>query len=72
MLFPINLLALVVRIEEGFEYDDRELESEESLWEMYERWRGYHTLSTNLDEKNKRFNVFKSNTRYIKGATTAN
>ncbi|VFQ74889.1 unnamed protein product [Cuscuta campestris] len=32
---------------------------------MYERWRGYHTLSTNLDEKNKRFNVFKSNTRYV-------
>ncbi|CAH9111180.1 unnamed protein product [Cuscuta epithymum] len=58
-------LALVLSIGEGFEYQEEELESEESLWGLYERWRSHHTVSTSLDEKHKRFNVFKSNVDYV-------
>ncbi|MBA0642552.1 hypothetical protein Goklo_026917, partial [Gossypium klotzschianum] len=35
------------------------LASEESLWDLYERWRSHHTISLDLTEKQKRFNVFQ-------------
>nr|AAB37233.1 cysteine proteinase [Phalaenopsis sp. SM9108] len=44
---------------------DKDLETEDSLWNLYERWRSHHTVSRDLDEKQKRFNVFKENPRYI-------
>lgn len=58
-------LCLVVGIAESFDFHEKELETEESLWEMYERWRSHHTISRNLDEKHKRFNVFKENVKYV-------
>lgn len=42
-----------------FEFDEKELESEESLWKLYERWMRYHNVSRNPEEKQKRFEVFK-------------
>ncbi|KAI0493405.1 hypothetical protein KFK09_023521 [Dendrobium nobile] len=44
---------------------EKDLETEDSLWSLYERWRSHHTVSRDLDEKKKRFNVFKENARYI-------
>ena len=44
---------------------DKDLETEDSLWSLYERWRSHHTVSRDLNEKQKRFNVFKENARYI-------
>ncbi|KAG0478029.1 hypothetical protein HPP92_012748 [Vanilla planifolia] len=32
---------------------------------LYERWRSHHTVWRDLDENQKRFNVFKDNARYI-------
>ncbi|KAG0478030.1 hypothetical protein HPP92_012749 [Vanilla planifolia] len=32
---------------------------------LYERWRSHHTVWKDLDENQKRFNVFKDNARYI-------
>ncbi|KAM3381219.1 vignain [Capsicum galapagoense] len=58
-------LALVLRLGESFDYHEKELETEEKLWEMYERWRSHHTVSRSLDEKHKRFNVFKANVNYV-------
>ncbi|RAL50754.1 hypothetical protein DM860_015901 [Cuscuta australis] len=65
LLIGTLTLALVLSRGSGFEYDPTELESKERLWEMYERWRSHHTVSTSLDEKHKRFNVFKSNLHYV-------
>ena len=65
VLWVIVLLALVLGVVECFEYDEKDLESEESLWGLYERWRSYHTVSHGLGEKEARFNVFKENLRHI-------
>lgn len=44
---------------------DKDIETEESLWNLYERWRSHHTVSRDLNEKQRRFNVFMDNARYI-------
>ncbi|XP_060967233.1 vignain isoform X3 [Cannabis sativa] len=58
-------LALVLGIVESFDFHEKELETEDSLWELYERWRSHHTVSRSLDEKAKRFNVFKANAMHV-------
>ncbi|KAM7275777.1 hypothetical protein ACFE04_017643 [Oxalis oulophora] len=58
-------LALVLAIAESFEFHEKELASEESLWDLYERWRTHHTVSRSLEEKQKRFNVFKHNAMHV-------
>ncbi|KAF2917560.1 hypothetical protein DAI22_09g201900 [Oryza sativa Japonica Group] len=42
-------------------FTDKDLESEESMWSLYERWRSWGDLA----EKVSRFEVFKKNARYI-------
>ncbi|XP_038686829.1 vignain-like [Tripterygium wilfordii] len=61
----VVLLALVLSIAESFDFQENELESEDSLWDLYERWRSHHTVSRSIDEKNKRFNVFKKNVKHV-------
>ena len=39
---------------------DKDLESEESMWSLYERWRSVHTVSRDLREKQSRFEAFKA------------
>ncbi|XP_077253085.1 vignain-like [Tasmannia lanceolata] len=46
-------------------FEEKDLASEESFWDLYERWRGHHTVSRDLNEKDRRFNVFKENVKYI-------
>ncbi|KAK4479387.1 hypothetical protein RD792_014900 [Penstemon davidsonii] len=58
-------LVLVIGIVESFDFHEKELETEESFWGMYERWRSHHTVSRSIDEKHKRFNVFKANVHYV-------
>ncbi|KAI3970379.1 hypothetical protein MKX01_024026 [Papaver californicum] len=57
--------ALVLGVVQSFDFHEKELESEKSLWELYERWRSHHTVTRDLDEKHRRFNVFKENVKYI-------
>ncbi|KAL8111723.1 hypothetical protein AgCh_019435 [Apium graveolens] len=58
-------LALVVGVAKSIEFSAKDLETDESLWDLYERWRSHHTVSRDLSEKQTRFNVFKSNVRHI-------
>lgn len=58
-------LALVIGVAESFDYHERDLATEDSLWDLYERWRSHHTVSRSLDEKHKRFNVFKENVKHV-------
>ncbi|KAK3017852.1 hypothetical protein RJ639_004544 [Escallonia herrerae] len=58
-------LALFLGLCQGFDFHEKELETEKSLWDLYERWRSHHTVSTNLDEKHRRFNVFKANVQHV-------
>lgn len=58
-------LSLLIFIASSFDFHEKELETEDSLWDMYERWRSYHKVATNHHEKKKRFNVFKSNVLHV-------
>ncbi|KAL8141984.1 hypothetical protein V2J09_015016 [Rumex salicifolius] len=58
-------LAILMGISQGLDFHKRDLESDETLWDLYERWRSHHTVSRSLDEKHKRFNVFKENVKHI-------
>ncbi|XP_021746603.1 vignain-like [Chenopodium quinoa] len=57
--------ALVLGLAESFDFHEKDLASEESLWDLYERWRAHHTVSRDLQEKQRRFNVFKANARHV-------
>lgn len=57
--------ALLLGVIESFDFHEKDLVSDESLWDLYERWRSHHTVSRSLDEKQKRFNVFKENVMHI-------
>ncbi|GMN58569.1 hypothetical protein TIFTF001_027673 [Ficus carica] len=59
------LLALLLGIGESFDFHEKELSSEDGLWELYERWRSHHTVSRSLGEKHNRFNVFKANVMHV-------
>lgn len=65
LLWVILSIALILGISESFDFHEKELETEESLWDLYERWRSHHTVSRSLDEKHKRFNVFKANALHV-------
>lgn len=59
------LSAIVFGLAKSLEFTEKDLSSDESLWDLYERWRSYHTVSRDLAEKRKRFNVFKANVLHI-------
>ncbi|CAN6449305.1 unnamed protein product [Victoria cruziana] len=62
----VLLMGLVLAgAAESVAFDHRDLESEESLWGLYERWRSHHSVSRDIDELLTRFNVFKHNVKFI-------
>lgn len=47
-------------------YDPNDLDSDDKVWQMYESWLiKYRKADNSLDEKRKRFIVFKDNLHYI-------
>ncbi|KAL7241123.1 hypothetical protein ACSBR2_006699 [Camellia fascicularis] len=58
-------LALLSQLVQSIDFTEKDLSSDESLWDLYERWRSHHTVSRDLSEKQKRFNVFKENVKHI-------
>ncbi|KAG0475906.1 hypothetical protein HPP92_012747 [Vanilla planifolia] len=64
-VFLLAFFLLFVATASALEMTEKDLETEDSLWSLYKRWRSHHTVSRDLDEKQKRFNVFKDNARYI-------
>ncbi|KAL8457123.1 hypothetical protein ACS0TY_035094 [Phlomoides rotata] len=65
LFFAILSLVLIIGLVKSFDFHETELETEEKLWDMYERWRSYHTVSNSIDEKHNRFNVFKANAHHV-------
>ncbi|WOL11310.1 hypothetical protein Cni_G20072 [Canna indica] len=61
----ISLALTMPTTIEGIHFTEKDLASEESLWNLYERWRSHHTVSRDLDDKHRRFNVFKENVMFI-------
>ncbi|XP_030957117.1 vignain-like [Quercus lobata] len=58
-------LALLLELAKCIDFKEEDLASEERLWELYEKWRSHHTASQDLNEKHKRFNVFKENVKHV-------
>ncbi|KAI8024387.1 Vignain [Camellia lanceoleosa] len=58
-------LPLLSQLVQSIDFTEKDLSSDESLWDLYERWRRHHTVSRDLSEKQKRFNVFKENVKHI-------
>ncbi|KAI3499504.1 hypothetical protein L1887_35305 [Cichorium endivia] len=58
-------LSFVLGITWSFDFHEKELETEDSLWDMYERWRSHHKVAANHPEKERRFNVFKANVFHV-------
>ncbi|XP_004501841.1 vignain [Cicer arietinum] len=65
LLWLVLSTSLVLGISESFDFHDKDLSSDETLWDLYERWRSHHTISHSLNEKHKRFNVFKANVMHV-------
>nr|AAA74430.1 cysteine proteinase [Mesembryanthemum crystallinum] len=65
LLVSLALLAMIVGLSEGIDFTDKDLESDETLWDLYERWRSVYTSARSFGEKQNRFHVFKENVKYI-------
>ncbi|CAL4898512.1 unnamed protein product [Urochloa decumbens] len=50
---------------ECFDYDEKDLESEESMRALYERWRSFYNVKRDHDEVVRRFVHFKDRARRI-------
>ncbi|KAK1436718.1 hypothetical protein QVD17_02500 [Tagetes erecta] len=61
LVFSLSLV-LILGVARSFDYHEKELESEEGLQGMYERWRNHHQVTEKSPE---RFNVFKGNVQMI-------
>ncbi|XP_024972191.1 vignain-like [Cynara cardunculus var. scolymus] len=67
------VLVLFFGLVQSFDYHEEELETEESLWELYERWRSHHRMAAaSRQEKHRRFNVFKSNLQHVHNTNRMN
>jgi KDEL-tailed cysteine endopeptidase len=65
LVLAAAMLAMAVAAKGALLLTDKDLESEESMWSLYERWRSVHTVSRDLREKQSRFEAFKANARHI-------
>lgn len=61
IIFSVSLIFILGAVE-SFEYLEKELETEEGLQDMYERWRVHHKVA---EKSPDRFNVFKHNVQHV-------
>ncbi|XP_010519533.1 PREDICTED: KDEL-tailed cysteine endopeptidase CEP3 [Tarenaya hassleriana] len=68
LLISLSVLFLqlhLVQTARGFDFHEKELEHEDSLRSLYERWRSHHSISRPTHESVKRFNVFRHNVLHV-------
>lgn len=61
------VIASVFSVANCIDFSEKDLVSNESLWELYQRWRSHHSISRDVGE---RFNVFKANVQHIHSVNT--
>ncbi|XP_042495112.1 ervatamin-B-like [Macadamia integrifolia] len=61
----LSVLALVLGLAQSFEFEARELETKDSLWELYERWTKHFKVSRDPSEKQMRLSLFKDKANYV-------
>ncbi|CAA6659602.1 unnamed protein product [Spirodela intermedia] len=67
LLLAAAMAAALALATEGVHFEEKDLATEHSLWDLYERWWSHHAVKRELDEKRRRFPVFKDNVRFIHG-----
>ncbi|KAF0915629.1 hypothetical protein E2562_037542, partial [Oryza meyeriana var. granulata] len=65
LLGLLVVLVATMAMAQDVPFSDKDLESEESMWSLYERWRSAYTSSLDLGDKDRKFEAFKENARYI-------
>ncbi|KAK9069885.1 hypothetical protein SSX86_010281 [Deinandra increscens subsp. villosa] len=55
-------LVLILSVAKSFDYNEKELETEEGMEGMYDRWRAHHKVTVKSPEK---FNAFKANAQLV-------
>lgn len=62
----MTIAIVIIGLSYGFDFDEKlDLDSNNSLRELYEQWLNNYSVSRSLDDKQKRFNVFKENVKHI-------
>uniref|UniRef100_A0A803NAF3 Vignain n=1 Tax=Chenopodium quinoa TaxID=63459 RepID=A0A803NAF3_CHEQI len=56
---------MVVGLSSEFDIQEKDVGSEDSLWDLYESWSSQYAVSRSLDDKVKRFKVFKENVQHV-------
>ncbi|KAK3158173.1 hypothetical protein QOZ80_2AG0133800 [Eleusine coracana subsp. coracana] len=51
---------------------EKELESDEAMWALYDRWRKRYNQERDLDELSRRFNEFKKTAHYVHRINNSN
>ncbi|KAF8755782.1 hypothetical protein HU200_011251 [Digitaria exilis] len=63
------LVALVVvsavELCRAIPFDEKDLASDQALWDLYERWQAHHHVHRHHGEKGRRFGTFKENVHFI-------
>ncbi|CAL4901623.1 unnamed protein product [Urochloa decumbens] len=65
LVVALALLALMEPAAAGVKFADEDVESEEALWRLYERWLAHFNVSRHPAEKLRRFSLFKEAARQI-------
>ena len=62
IIFSLFLILQSVR---GFDYEEWELESEDGLFNLYERWRSHYSVERLPEEIDQRLKVFNDTVTYV-------
>ncbi|VAH67371.1 unnamed protein product [Triticum turgidum subsp. durum] len=65
LLVAAVLAVAAVELCGAIPLEDKDLESEEALWDLYERWQTAHRVPRHHAEKHRRFGTFKSNAHFV-------
>lgn len=65
LVVALALLALMEPAAAGVKFADADVESEDALWRLYERWLAHFNVSRHPAEKARRFSIFKEAARQI-------
>ncbi|XP_010446002.1 PREDICTED: vignain-like [Camelina sativa] len=63
-------LLLIFNFALGFNFEELDLVSEESLSKLYEKWMGHYSIVRGTDEMDRRLEIFKDNVKYVHDTMT--
>lgn len=56
---------LAERRTRSFTFDEKDLESKETLWRLYEKWQRYHNVTRDVDKNHEKFDAFMKNAKFV-------